>query len=89
MLTSSRLCLAPTGEVQIILAAETGHSITRTPAPAASPTGSVTAVSECHLHGSEVYCMAGTTEYVVHTPATGTVDVPPAFTGCHTHDAET
>ncbi|KAK4446364.1 hypothetical protein QBC34DRAFT_411574 [Podospora aff. communis PSN243] len=83
------LCLAPTGEVQIILAAETGHSITRTPAPAPSPTGRVTAVSECHLHGSEVYCMAGTTEYVVHTPATGTVDVPPAFTGCHAHDAET
>ncbi|KAK0657923.1 hypothetical protein B0T16DRAFT_306377, partial [Cercophora newfieldiana] len=78
------LCLAPTGEVQIILAAETSHSITH-----ASPTGAVTAVSSCHLHESSVYCMAGTTEYVVHVPATGTVDVPPAFTGCHVHDAET
>ena len=33
--------------------------------------------------------MAGATEYVVHMAATGTTDVPPAFTGCHAHDSET
>jgi len=33
--------------------------------------------------------MAGTTEYLVHTTVTATQDVPPRFTGCHTHGSET
>lgn len=33
--------------------------------------------------------MAGATEYVVQMAATGTTDVPPAFTGCHAHGSET
>ena len=35
------------------------------------------------------YCMVGTAEYVVHTSVTATQEIPPAFTDCHTHDAET
>lgn len=35
------------------------------------------------------HCMAGATEYVVQMAATGTTDVPPAFTGCHAHGSET
>ncbi|KAK1752659.1 ZIP zinc transporter-domain-containing protein [Echria macrotheca] len=50
-------------------------------------TPTLTAVSDCHLHDTTLFCVAGTTEYVVHT--TATTDIPPAFTGCHTHDAET
>ena len=32
--------------------------------------------------------MAGTTEYRVEATATATQDVPPAYTGCHTHGTE-
>ncbi|OIW29309.1 hypothetical protein CONLIGDRAFT_662315 [Coniochaeta ligniaria NRRL 30616] len=81
-------CMAPTGEVQIILAIETASDHTVAPTPARSASA-LTAVSECHLHGLSLYCMAGATEYVVHTTATATTDIPPAFTGCHTHESET
>ncbi|KAK0731955.1 hypothetical protein B0H67DRAFT_640276 [Lasiosphaeris hirsuta] len=77
-------CMAPTGEVQIILAVETPA-----PTPSASAPASPTAVSECHLHESSIHCMVGTTEYVVLTPVTATADIPPAYTGCHAHEAET
>jgi len=33
--------------------------------------------------------MAGTAEYEVHTSVTATQDIPPAFTGCRSHAAET
>ena len=33
--------------------------------------------------------MAGTAEYEVHTSVTATQDIPPAFTGCHSHATET
>ncbi|KAM3431523.1 hypothetical protein NHJ13734_007266 [Beauveria thailandica] len=70
----------------------------RTPAPnpaavaaaaAASSTGQITAVTECHLHGSaELYCMHGTTEYLMQTTPTQTSDLPASFTGCHNHGAD-
>ncbi|KAK0613564.1 hypothetical protein B0T14DRAFT_569595 [Immersiella caudata] len=49
----------------------------------------VTAVTDCHLHSTQVYCRAEATEYVVATTATATSDVPPAYTGCHAHGSET
>ncbi|KAH6633917.1 putative metal ion transmembrane transporter protein [Chaetomium sp. MPI-SDFR-AT-0129] len=66
-------------------------TVTPTPTEAHSVpvASSFTAVSECHLHGSAVYCVAGTAEFEVHASATATQDVPPAFTGCHSHGAET
>lgn len=76
--------MAPTGEVQIILAVETAA-----PTPSVSTPASPTAVSDCHLHESSIHCMAGATEYVVLTPVTATADIPPAYTGCHAHEAET
>ncbi|KAK5656990.1 hypothetical protein OQA88_3513 [Cercophora sp. LCS_1] len=87
---SQTYCEAPTGEVQIILALETGvdHVVTHTSSAAVSP-ASVTAVSECHMHETQVVCMAGATEYVVHITPTGTTDIPPQFTGCHGHGTET
>ncbi|KAK0624888.1 hypothetical protein B0T17DRAFT_531374 [Bombardia bombarda] len=60
------------------------------PSPTASAT-SVTAVSECHLHESSIYCLAGTTEYLVHTTATPTpttTAVPSVLTKCHEHGSE-
>lgn len=62
---------------------------TPTEAHGASVESSITVVSECHLHGSAVHCVAGTAEFEVHASATATQDVPPAFTGCHSHGAET
>ncbi|CCC06317.1 hypothetical protein SMACR_00532 [Sordaria macrospora] len=53
-----------------------------TTAPAAVPT----AISGCHLHDNEVFCLAGDTEYSVHTTATATSELPAQFTGCHSHD---
>ncbi|KAK4097162.1 Zip-domain-containing protein [Parathielavia hyrcaniae] len=55
----------------------------------ADDSSTITAVSECHLHGSALYCMAGTAKYEVHTTVTATQDIPAAFTGCHSHGAET
>ncbi|KAK3936409.1 ZIP zinc transporter-domain-containing protein [Diplogelasinospora grovesii] len=87
-------CMAPTGEVQIILAAETAAATA--PAATISATSasatSITAISECHLYESSIYCMASTAEYLVRTTvastATATSDIPAAFTSCHQHDAE-
>ncbi|KAH6853230.1 hypothetical protein B0I37DRAFT_2273 [Chaetomium sp. MPI-CAGE-AT-0009] len=76
-------CMAPTGEVQVIAAQTEG------PTPTQASVTSITAVSDCHTHSSLLYCMAGTVEYEVHTTITATQDIPPAFTGCHSHGTET
>ncbi|KAI1495103.1 hypothetical protein F5X96DRAFT_202560 [Biscogniauxia mediterranea] len=64
-------------------------SITQAP-PAVAPraTESFTAVSDCHLHGSSVFCLHGTTELQVVVPATATSDLPATYTDCHTHGTE-
>lgn len=46
-----------------------------------------TAVTGCHSHETAVFCINGAGEEV-HVEATPTGDVPPAYTGCHAHDAE-
>ncbi|TLS28041.1 hypothetical protein PpBr36_01392 [Pyricularia pennisetigena] len=84
------------GEVAIV-PANAAATPTPTTAPptgtsrSASPTGNPTAVSDCHMHGSNVFCMWGTTEYQVMTniPATATQNLPPTFTGCHAHGSDT
>ncbi|ETS74020.1 hypothetical protein PFICI_13886 [Pestalotiopsis fici W106-1] len=45
----------------------------------------ITAISDCHAHGTEVWCMAGTTEYQVVVEATATSELPASYTGCHSH----
>ncbi|KAI1865069.1 uncharacterized protein JN550_008615 [Neoarthrinium moseri] len=45
----------------------------------------ITAVSDCHAHGGEVWCMAGTTEYEVVVAATATSELPASYTDCHAH----
>ncbi|KAI1653687.1 Zip-domain-containing protein [Daldinia decipiens] len=60
-----------------------------TPAPIVPrATESFTAVSECHMHGVSILCLYGTTELQVVVPATATSEIPPTYTGCHTHGGE-
>lgn len=48
-------------------------------------TEDITAISDCHAHGTAVWCMAGTTEYEVVVAATATSELPASYTGCHSH----
>ncbi|KAG7293592.1 hypothetical protein NEMBOFW57_003645 [Staphylotrichum longicolle] len=83
----SAYCMAGSDEVQIIAvqaaqAAQATQTITPTPTSAAASSTAASSVTA-------VFCMAGTAEYEVHTSVTATQDIPPAFTGCHSHAAET
>ncbi|PHH81812.1 hypothetical protein CDD82_7797 [Ophiocordyceps australis] len=57
----------------------------QTPTPSATNAAEVPAIIGCHLHGSQLFCMAGDTEYLVQATPTPTTDIPAQFTGCHTH----
>ncbi|KAF3937829.1 hypothetical protein ABW19_dt0206913 [Dactylella cylindrospora] len=84
-------CFAPTGgaEVQIDLGEQDAPtSVTDSLATVTASPATVTAVSDCHLHGTSVYCMVGNTEYLVFATATSTSDLPAAYTNCHSHDSE-
>ncbi|KAF3483871.1 zinc/iron transporter protein [Arthroderma uncinatum] len=49
-----------------------------------------TAVTGCHLHGSQTFCIAGNgNEVVVTGTATATGPPPSQFTGCHSHGKNT
>ncbi|KAH6644300.1 ZIP zinc transporter-domain-containing protein [Boeremia exigua] len=48
----------------------------------------ITAVSDCHAHGTVNWCMAGTEEYQISGP-TATEEFQAQYTDCHTHSAET
>ncbi|KAJ6440960.1 Zinc/iron permease [Purpureocillium lavendulum] len=61
---------------------------TAAPSTTASSAPEVTAISSCHFHGSQMFCMAGTTEFQVKTTPTQTTDIPAQFTGCHHHGSE-
>ncbi|KAL8372333.1 hypothetical protein RB595_001906 [Gaeumannomyces hyphopodioides] len=91
--TSDLWCNYPGGEVQILPASAAAASAATTPAPtsatsAAAATGRPTAVSGCHKHGSDVFCMWGTTEFQV-IGATATTEPPATYTGCHAHGSNT
>ncbi|KAK3901378.1 hypothetical protein C8A05DRAFT_34936 [Staphylotrichum tortipilum] len=61
----------------------------RAPTPTqTTASATLTAVSDCHLHDATLLCVAGTAEYRVDTTVTATQDIPPAYTGCHTHGTE-
>ncbi|KZZ92137.1 Zinc/iron permease [Moelleriella libera RCEF 2490] len=64
----------------------------QTPAPSSTAAAApkITAITGCHLHGaSQLYCMAGSSEYLVKTTPTQTTDIPAQFTGCHNHGPDT
>ncbi|KAH6886234.1 ZIP zinc transporter-domain-containing protein [Thelonectria olida] len=84
-------CMSPSGgEVQVV---DADASITSNTAEATAKetgsTSSITAITDCHLSSSSVYCSADSTEYYVQTTITATGDVPAQFTGCHSHGDET
>lgn len=93
---SDLLCNYPGGEVQILPASAAATTAApTTPAPtatsatgAADATGRPTAVSECHKHGGDVFCMWGTTEFQV-VGATATTEPPATYTACHAHGSST
>ncbi|OAA49597.1 Zinc/iron permease [Metarhizium rileyi] len=75
-----------------LLGAATANSIlprqTAAPSPTSAAAPQVTAVTGCHLHASQLFCMAGETEYLVQTTPTQTTDIPAQFTGCHSHGSD-
>ncbi|KAK6530617.1 hypothetical protein TWF281_007457 [Arthrobotrys megalospora] len=92
-------CVAPNGsEVEIALEAqitpaptsgdghEDDHDHDHTEGTAA-PTAVPTAITSCHTHATEIFCMAGTTEYLVMATPTSS-QIPAQYTGCHSHEAE-
>ncbi|KAG8626407.1 hypothetical protein KVT40_005352 [Elsinoe batatas] len=46
---------------------------------------SVTAISDCHYHGSEPFCFAGTAEYEILDAPTRTEELAAQYTDCHAH----
>lgn len=89
-------CMEPTGsnEVQITLAGAEETAAATTAAPTATATSHAAetfeSLTDCHMHSTDIYCMAGAAEYVVVDPeVTATQDLPAQYTSCHTHDAET
>lgn len=70
-----------------------------TPAPTAvaasttaGPTGQTTAVTACHEHGSEIYCIDGSgAEVSISTSSVSTASstpLPAQYTDCHSHGEE-
>jgi zinc transporter 1/2/3 len=52
-------------------------------------TGQTTAVTGCHSHGSDVYCIDGSGHEVsVSLASTPTGELPAKYTGCHSHGSE-
>ncbi|TKX20524.1 ZIP zinc transporter [Elsinoe australis] len=49
---------------------------------------SVTAISQCHYHGTSPYCFVGTAEYEILDAPTRTEELPAQYTGCHSHGSE-
>ncbi|RSL40205.1 hypothetical protein CEP54_016170 [Fusarium duplospermum] len=79
-------CLVPSGggEVQVINAEATITGNTNSE-ESGKKDANVTAVSDCHVSSSSLYCSAESTVYYAQTSVTATEDIPAQFTGCHNH----
>ncbi|KPM41389.1 hypothetical protein AK830_g5160 [Neonectria ditissima] len=84
-------CMSPSGgEVEVVDAEATATAETASETASETATSSsITAITDCHLESSSVFCSAGSTEYYVQTTVTATGDIPSQFTGCHSHGDET
>ncbi|RCI11073.1 hypothetical protein L249_7536 [Ophiocordyceps polyrhachis-furcata BCC 54312] len=66
----------------------------QTPAPSLTTADSVTAVSDCSMHASQVshpddsHCVASGTDFVLRSTPTQTTALPAQFTGCHHHGSD-
>ncbi|KAF5010753.1 hypothetical protein FDECE_3108 [Fusarium decemcellulare] len=86
-------CMNPNGgEVQVLAEDATAPSQTakETGTSAGSDSAEVTAVSECHMHETSLYCMGpSSSEYYVQISVTNTEEYPAQLTDCHSHGEET
>ncbi|KAM5356831.1 hypothetical protein ACJ41O_003477 [Fusarium nematophilum] len=86
-------CMNPNGgEVQVLGEDATAPSATakETGGHSGSDSAEITAVSDCHLHETSLYCMGpSSTEYYVQTSITNTEEYPARLTDCHSHGDET
>ncbi|KAF1848755.1 Zip-domain-containing protein [Cucurbitaria berberidis CBS 394.84] len=64
------------------------QTTTAPPSTTSAAKPSITAVSECHPHGTVNWCMAGTEEYQVVGP-TKTEAMESKYTDCHSHGIKT
>ncbi|KAF2622818.1 Zip-domain-containing protein [Macroventuria anomochaeta] len=63
-------------------------TVTATITQPASATPTITAVSDCHPHGTTNWCMVGTEEYQISGP-TATEEFQAQYTDCHKHGSDT
>ncbi|KAG9570137.1 Zip-domain-containing protein, partial [Aureobasidium melanogenum] len=67
----------------------TSPAVTSTAAIGAAETPKVTALSGCHMHETQQFCMGpSATEYLMKIPATATGELPTQYTGCHAHGSQ-
>lgn len=98
----ARFCFGPKGE-EVEVIAEDAHdgashehaSGTTSPAVTSAvvtdsvETPKVTALSGCHMHETQQFCMGpSATEYLMKIPATATEELPTQYTGCHAHGSQ-
>jgi zinc transporter 1/2/3 len=58
-------------------------------AATATTSAQTSAVTGCHNHGSDIYCIDGNgQEVLVLATSTPTSGVPAQYTGCHSHGSE-
>ncbi|KAL2889906.1 Zinc transporter 9 [Ceratocystis lukuohia] len=91
---STHFCMSGSNEVEVAFVNAPSTTTTAAAVTTAPPTSTtateapVTAVSECHTHGSQLHCMAGTVEYLVGVPVTQATSLPTRYDGCHSHGSE-
>ncbi|CAD0090082.1 unnamed protein product [Aureobasidium vineae] len=67
----------------------TSPAVTSVAATGAAETPKVTALSDCHMHETQQFCMGpSATEYLMKIPATATGEPPSQYTGCHAHGSQ-
>ncbi|OAG41168.1 hypothetical protein AYO21_04548 [Fonsecaea monophora] len=94
--SSVEYCYGPDGEETALYTyssiAPTTLSTATLPASvsaSATTTGQTTAVTGCHAHGADIFCIDGAGEEVmISTTATATGEPPAQYTGCHSHGDE-
>lgn len=79
---------AAVGSVGVAGAQTVTVTATATITQALSAAPAITAVSDCHAHGTVNWCMFGTEEYQISGP-TATEEFQAQYTDCHTHGTET
>jgi len=64
-------------------------AMARAQTASSTSSGQSSAITGCHNHGDQVFCINGSGEEVqVSMTATPTGELPAQFTGCHAHGSE-